>query len=64
MIFIKNGLHLISLQLLLLILTLLFAISSSSYPQTTTKKGGIAFRTDDNQPISKYLEYACIIQYV
>ncbi len=54
----------LSNRLLLCIPFFLITLKSNSYSQTSTeylsKKGGVCFRTDDDQPISNYLEYAAI----
>ncbi len=60
MLFIKKILVLIVPRMFALIIVLLLIISCNIFPQTSTKRGGIAFRTDDNQPISQYLEYAAL----
>ena len=44
----------------LFIFALSFIILNNIYPQSLSKKAGICFRTDDNQPISSYLEYAAL----
>jgi len=48
--------------LLIIILSVLTStrIYSQSSPNLVSKRGGICFRTDDNQAISKYLEYAAL----
>lgn len=48
--------------LLIIILSVLTPtiVQPQSSPNLISKRGGIAFRTDDNQSISEYLEYASI----
>jgi len=46
--------------ILLFSLTILNSTYSQSSSNLVSKKGGICFRTDDNQLISRYLEYAAL----
>ena len=61
---IKNSL--ISPGYIYLILVLQFTVLTNTYSQDSsniaTKRGGVCFRTDDDQPISEYLEYAAIFK--
>ncbi len=61
MLLIKNFLSIFFPKLFIGILVSVTLIANNAYSQTTTKKGGIAFRTDDDQPISQYLEYAALL---
>ena len=51
-----SRLHL--LQCFSVILLIFLTVAGNTYSQT--KRGGICFRTDDDQLISRYLEYASI----
>ena len=51
-------------SLIVLLIFISIVISNNTYSQSSStlvsKRGGIAFRTDDNQQISEYLEYASL----
>ncbi len=46
--------------LIIIVLIVTNTIISQSISNYITKQGGICFRTDDNQPLTKYTEYAMI----
>ena len=60
---VKNCQAFISRQLFQYLI-ILIVISVEIHPQSSanliSKRGGLCFRTDDNQPIAKYLEYAAL----